>query len=184
MFLDGGRVTRSIPSGGLEQFDWARHKENHPGDSGTWAMDGEQLGIAWGDGGLHQGPLTVRAAGIEFYGKRYSQPSTAEPSDLVGRWESARGSAIAGGDGVNRLATLVVEPDGRYSWADTVGGVVGGRAAAESRTTSGSLLISGQTITFTSDDGSIDTATFLPVPGELLTAFSIDTDMFTRTDSP
>ena len=30
LFLSGGRVTRSIPTGGLENFDWARHQANHP----------------------------------------------------------------------------------------------------------------------------------------------------------
>lgn len=182
LFLPDGRVTRFIPLGGLENFDWAQHKENHPGDSGTWKMDAEQLSIAWGDGGVHQGPLTVHPTGIEFYGKRYSRPMTVKPADLVGRWESARGTAVAGGEGVNRLATLIVEPDGHYRWADTVGGAVYGRATAEGSSSSGTLLISGQTITFKADEGSIVARTFLPVVGEPLEAFSMDTDMFTRID--
>ena len=63
LFLDGGRVTRSIPSGGLEQFDWVRHNADHPGDSGMWEMLDDELSITWGDGGVHHGPLTVRPAG-------------------------------------------------------------------------------------------------------------------------
>ncbi len=181
-FLDGGRITRSIPSGGLENLDWSRHEEDHPGDSGTWEMHGQELTIAWGDGGVHRGPLTVRPTGIEFYGKRYSRPMTVEPADLVGRWEAASGSALAGGEGVNALSTLIVEDGGRYGWTGTVGGVVAGRSTAEARSMSGTLLLSGQTITFRADDGSLDTRTFLPVAGEPLEAFSIDTEMFTRVD--
>lgn len=182
LFLGGGRVTRAIPSGGLENFDWARHKEDHPGDSGTWEMDGEQLTIAWGDGGVHRGPLTVRPTGIEFYGKRYSRPMTVKLSDLVGRWESALGTAVAGGEGVDRVSTLVVEADGHYSWSGTVGGIVAGRASANESSSSGTLLISGQTMTVQADDGALVARTFLPAEGEPLEAFSVDADMFTRMD--
>lgn len=182
LFLGGGRVTRFIPSGGLEHFNWAAHSGAHGGDSGTWEMVGGQLRITWGDGGVHQGPLTVRTSGIEFYGKRYARPTTAKLADLVGRWESARGTAIPGGDGVNALNSLTVEPDGRYRWTGSTGGSVEGRAVAEESSRTGRLNISGQTITFRADDGSVTTHTFLPVAGEPLGAFSIDTDMFTRID--
>lgn len=47
LFLDGGRVTRAIPSGGLETFDWDQHQADHPGDSGAWQVDADQLTIAW-----------------------------------------------------------------------------------------------------------------------------------------
>jgi hypothetical protein len=182
LFLDGGRVTRFIPTGGLENFNWARHVENHPGDAGTWEMDGDLLSIAWGDGGVHRGLLTIDAIGIEFYGKRYSRPITVKPSALVGRWESVSGTAVGGGEGVNQLSTLIVEPDGHYRWAGAVGGVVDGQAAATGSSSSGTLVISGQTITFKADDGSIVPRTFLPMAGEPLEALSIDTDMFTRMD--
>jgi hypothetical protein len=180
-FLDGGRVTRSIPSGGLENLDWAHHERDHPGDSGTWEMHGDELSIAWGDGGVHRGPLTIGPDGIEFYGKRYARPMTVEPSDLVGRWESASGTALTEGEWINALSDLLVEADGHYRWTGTVGGLVDGRATAAGSSTSGRLLISGQTITFKADDGSLDAYTFLAVAGEPLEAFSIDTVMFTRS---
>lgn len=180
LFLPDGRVTRSIPAGGLEHFDWARHQADHAGDSGTWTMDGGQLSIAWGDGRVHHGLLTIHPTGIEFYGKRYSMPRTVQPADLVGRWESARGSAVSGGEGINRLSTLIVEAEGRYRWEGAVGGIVAGLAAAGGSSNSGTLAISVQSITLKADDGSVDAHTFLPTAGEPLEAFSLDADMFTR----
>ena len=180
LFLGGGRITRFIPTGGLENFDWARHQAQHGGDSGTWEMAGGQIRITWGDGGIHQGPLTVRPTGIAFYGKRYSKPATAKLSDLVGRWEAASGTAVTGGEGVNRLRELTVDPDGRYRWTTTTGGVVAGRAASGATSRSGILKISGATITLTADDGTVTTHTFLPVQGEPLAAFGLDADLFTR----
>jgi hypothetical protein len=182
LFLSGGRVTRFIPVGGLENFDWARHQAGHAGDSGTWELVGGQLRITWGDGGVHQGPLTIRPGGIEFYGKRYTAPGTAKVSELVGRWESAHGTAIAGGSGINSLISFSVESGGRYHWTNTTGGVVAGRATAAESSRSGKLKISGQTIRFEADDGTAASYTFLPVPGVPLGAFSIDADLFTRMD--
>ena len=46
-------MTRFIPEGGLENFDWAAHLAAHGPDSGRWEMRGSQLAIAWGDGGVH-----------------------------------------------------------------------------------------------------------------------------------
>ncbi len=182
LFLSGGRVTRFIPTGGLEQFDWSRHRAAHGSDSGIWELSGGQLRIVWGDGGVHQGPLTVRPTGIEFYGKRYARPATVNVPDLAGRWESARGTGVAGGEGINNLNTLTVEPDGRYRWTGTTGGVVAGRAAAAESSRSGKLKISGQTILFEADDGTASAHTFLPVAGVPLGAFSIDADLFTRIE--
>lgn len=181
LFLDGGRITRSIPTGGLEHLDWGRHQRDHAGDCGTWSLEGEQLTIAWGDGGVHQGPLTVRPTGIGFYGKDYARPIAVEPSDLVGRWESAHGMAVGGGVGVNQPSTLIVEPDGRYRWTGTIGGVVAGRATEAGSLSSGTLQISGQTIVFQADGASV-ARTFLPVAGDPLEAFSLDAEMFTRSD--
>ena len=181
LFMEDGRVTRSIPSGGLESFDWTRHEADHSGDSGTWALDGAELTVAWRDGGIQRGPLVIHPSGIEFYGKRYARPVTVAIADLAGTWEAASGSAITGGDGVNVLSSLIVEADGRYAWADVVGGVVEGRATSTRRSTSGTLQIARQTMTFTADDGSVVARTFLPVGGEPLEAFSLDAELFTRT---
>ena len=119
-------------------------------------------------------------AGIEFFGKHYSRPMTVMPFDLVGRWEAASGTAVTGGEGIDALANLIIDGDGRYEWAETVGGVVAGRAVAGGRSNTGTLSIVGQTMTFKVADGSIVARTFLPVAGEPLEAFSLDTDMFTR----
>ncbi len=180
LFLSGGRVTRFIPEGGLENFDWARHQAAHSGDTGRWEMRGGQLAIAWGDGGVHQGPLTVRPDGIEFYGKRYTRPVSVPASAIVGRWEATRGTAIAGGSGVNVASTLDIQADGRYQWLSTTGGVVAGRATASERAMTGRVAINGATIVFTSDAGTAASHTFLPLAGTPVTAFSADTTMFTR----
>jgi hypothetical protein len=180
LFLSGGRVTRAIPEGGLEQFDWAAHQGAHSRDTGRWEMRGGQLTIAWGDGGVHQGPLAVRADGMEFYGKRYTKPVSVAPGAIAGRWEAARGTAIAGGAGVNVVTTLVIHADGRYQWLGTTGGVVAGQATASERTMNGTVTVKGATIVFTAEGGAATSHTFLPVAGTPTTAFTIDANMFTR----
>ena len=180
LFLSGGRVTRFIPAGGLEAFDWARHRKEHDSDSGRWELTDEKLKINWGDGGTHEGPLRVRPTGIEFYGKRYSRPATATIADLVGQWESARGMALVGGEGINTLNHLVVDPDGRYRWNSSGGGHVAGRVASSRSSTSGHVKVVGHTVTFTANDGTVTTHTLLPVPGDPLTAFTLDANLFTR----
>jgi hypothetical protein len=181
LFLSNGRITRAIPEGGLEAFDWNRHRAAHGPDSGTWQMRGGQLVVAWGDGGVHQGPITVNPEGIEFYGKRYSKPASASLAALAGRWESARGTAITGGAGINRVSELVIAADGRYQWVSTTGGVVQGRAVASDRSMSGTARVSGMTIVFTTDAGTSSSHTLLPAAGQPVNAFSVDSDMFTRS---
>jgi hypothetical protein len=180
LFLGGGRVTRFIPAGGLERFDWAKHKAAHSGDVGTWEVRGGQLRIAWADGGVHEGPITVRPDGLEFYGKRYARPAPTTVAAIAGRWESARGTAVAGGEGVNRSGVLVIQADGKYQWAATTGGVVAGRAAATDTSMTGTITISGATMTLRSDTGAVTSFTFLPAAGTPVQAFSLDADMFTR----
>lgn len=180
LFLPAGRITRSIPAGGLENLDWARHQAQHPGDSGTWALTGGQLTITWGDGGVHQGPLVVHPGGIEFYGKRYARPAAVSVAAIAGRWESSRGTAIGGGPGVNTSSLLVVQPGGRFQWTSTTGGVVAGRAASGGMATSGTLAISGATLTFRMDDGTVAAHTFLAVAGDPVDVFSLDQTLFTR----
>lgn len=180
LFLSGGRITRAIPAGGLESFDWNRHRAAHGPDSGTWQVRTGQLVVQWGDGGVNQGPLTVNATGIEFYGKRYSKPVPVALPAIVGRWEAARGTAIAGGAGVNRVSELVIQADGRYQWASTTGGVVSGRAMTSDTSMSGTVSVKGLTIILRSDAGTTSSHTFLPAAGSPVSAFSIDADMFTR----
>lgn len=182
LFLSGGRITRAIPAGGLERFDWAAHRAAHAGDVGTWRMQGAQLSITWGDGGVHQGPLRVTDGGIEFYGKRYSRPVAADLSKLAGRWEAARGTAVTGGEGVNALTTLSIDRDGRYRWIGVIGGAVAGRATASGSTHSGRVSVVGLTMTFRDDDGTVTTRTLLPVAGTPITALTLDADLFTRAE--
>lgn len=180
LFLGGGRITRVIPAGGLESFDWNRHRAAHGSDSGTWQMRGGDLAVRWGDGGVHQGPLTVNANGIEFYGKRYSRAATVPLAAIAGRWDAARGTAIAGGAGINRISELVIQADGRFQWVATTGGVVSARAAATDRSMVGQAAIRGLTMVLRSDAGTTLSYTFLPAGGSPVTAFSLDGDLFTR----
>jgi hypothetical protein len=180
LFLSGGRVTRAVPEGGLESFDWAKHEAGHSRDTGRWEVRGGQLAIAWGDGGVHEGPLIVRPDGIEFYGKRYTKPVVVSAAALVGRWQSARGTAIAGGSGINVASTLVIQADGRYNRSSTTGGTVAGRAVASDNAMTGTVKITGTTIAFAPDSGSSTAHTLLAVAGDPIRAFSVDANMFAR----
>lgn len=181
LFLNGGRVTRAIPAGGLEHFDWTMHLAAHRGDVGEWTLRGGRLRIEWGDGGVHEGPLSVRPDGIEFFGKRYIKPVTVELASIVGRWEAIRGTAIVGGAGVNEVNSLEISADGRYRWTSVSGGSVSGRAVASEETASGTVTIKGTTIVLHSDAGTTTEYTFLPAGRNPVTAFSLDTDLFTRS---
>lgn len=99
---------------------------------------------------------------------------------IAGRWEATRGTAIAGGPGINGTTELIVQADGRYEWRSTTGVVISGRAAAGSESASGRVTINGATITFRSDAGQAIAHTFLAAAGMPVSAFSIDSDLFTR----
>jgi hypothetical protein len=181
LFLSGGRVTRAVPEGGLENVDWARHQTAHAGDIGRWEVRGGQIAIAWGDGGVHEGPLVVRADGIEFYGKRYAKPVAVALNALAGRWQATRGTAIAGGSGINVATTLIIQADGRYEWSATTGGVVAGRSVASDKKMAGTVRITeATTIVFTPDSGAATAHTLLAVAGDPIRAFSVDANMFAR----
>jgi hypothetical protein len=141
LFLSNGRITRFIPTGGLDRFDWTKHRTDHPGDSGTWEIRGGQLRVTWGDGGVHEGPIKENPNGIEFSGKRYARAVSVPVSALVGSWEAARGTAIVGGSGVNTVSTLVVRGDGRYQWSAVTGGAVAGRAAVGEKAMTGDPVV-------------------------------------------
>jgi hypothetical protein len=182
LFLDGGRITRAVPPGGLEHFDWARHAAGYAGDAGRWELRGGLLRVAWGDGGVHEGPLTVTADGLQFHGKNYTRAVSVPAAALAGRWESARGTALWGGEGIIATQTLRVDADGSYQWEGAGGGVVGGAAGYAGSTSAGRLTVSGSTLTLQAADGSRTAYTFLPLPGEPLVAFSLDSSLFTRVE--
>ena len=130
---------------------------------------------------MNQGPLTTNPDGIEFYGKRYARSGTVLVSALAGSWESVRGTALMGGAGINSFSTLVIQADGRYRRTGSIGGVVAGKAVSGGAEASvGKLTIKGSTIIFRGDDDTITSQTFVPVSGDPVRAFSIDSDMFTR----
>jgi len=180
LFLSDGRITRAIPKGGLERFQWTAHRDEHERDSGTWEIQDGTLRIVWGDGGVHEGQLEETATGVAFLGKRYWRPVVVDLSALAGTWESARGTAIAGGEGVNTVVTLIIETDGAYRLIGTTGGAVAGRAAATQRIGSGMLSLAGATMTLQDADGTAVSRTFLAAPGEPVTAFTLDGESFTR----
>ena len=183
LFLDGGRITRSIPESGLENFHWMEHAVNHSGDCGTWQLTGNLLRIVWGDGGVHEGPLKVNPNGIEFYGKTYARIGTVSIASISGEWESARGTAAWGGEGITMTHSLSITADGKFHWVAGGGGVVSGHAVQDrSKDTRGKLQIVGATAIFTSDDGTVETYTFTAVPGNPTVAFGLDQNMFTRKD--
>jgi hypothetical protein len=127
--------------------------------------------------------LNVTSGGIEFYGKRYSRAPTVGIAAVAGKWESARGTAIMGGEGINISQTLTIKPDGSFHWEAGSGGVVSGEAVSNNtKNKSGRISIAGSTVTFHGDDGSAESFTFLPVPGDPVSAVAIGSDMFTRIE--
>jgi len=182
LFLSGGRITRAIPQKGLEHFDWAQHQSEHSGDSGQWEIRGNQLRIVWGDGGVHEGPLTATPDGIEFYGKRYARPATVAIAALAGKWDSARGTALWGGEGIMMTQTLIINRDGSFRWEAGTGGVVSGEAVSNAaKNMAGTVKISGSTMTFYGSEGAVESYTFLPLPGDPIVAFTLGNSTFTRT---
>jgi len=182
LFLSGGQITRAIPQNGLEHFDWTKHQQEHSGDSGRWEIHGNSLRIVWGDSGVNEGPLTVTSDGIEFYGKRYARPTTVGIAPIVGKWESARGTAISGGEGIMMTHTLIIDQDGSFHWETGEGGVVSGRAVSNETNRTGKLRITGSTMTFLRNEGTEESYTFVPLPDSPIVAFSLGSNMFTRVE--
>ena len=178
MFLDGGRITRTIPGQDLDNFSWSEHLGKYPRNCGTYTISNGILKVKWGDGGVHEGPIKQTANGLEFYQKRYTKPEAVTVAQIAGRWESARS--------IGAIATthdLRIAADGSFTWKTDRGGVVAGRAVYSSvRDTKGKLSIRGTIIVFRNDDGTSETLTFLRVPGNPIKAFSIGMDMFTKSD--
>jgi hypothetical protein len=83
---------------------------------------------------------------------------------------------------VNAVTTLSIDADGRYRWVGVIGGVVAGRAAATGNNHTGGVSVTGQTMTFRDDDGTVTTRTLLPVAGAPITALTLDADLFTRSE--
>jgi hypothetical protein len=179
MFLSGGRITRAIPKGGLEDFYWEQHKSENGGNCGTWSISGDTLTVTWGDGGVNKGPLKATANGVEFYGKRYTRPEKVDVARLAGRWESARTVGA-----LTVTHTLDIGAGGAFHWVMGSGGVVAGRAVASTgRDLRGTLTMRGTTATFRGDDGSVLTYYLHRVPGdEVVTAFSVGGDMFWKQE--
>ena len=180
MFLDGGRITRTIPGQDLDNFSWAEHLEKYPRNCGTYTISNGILKVKWGDGGVHEGPIKQTPNGIEFYQKRYTKPEPVAVAEIAGRWESAKSIGAIATTHVLRIAS-----DGSFTWKTDRGGVVAGRAVYSSvRDSRGKVTVRGTIITFHNDDGTTETLTFLRVPGNPIKAFSIGMDMFTRSDQP
>ena len=78
------------------------------------------------------------------------------------------------------LNDLDITADGSFHWVSGAGGVVEGRAVGGgSGDRRGKLTIRGQTAIFKGDDGSIQTYTFIKMPGETV-SFSIGPNLFIR----
>ena len=75
LFLSGGRVTRAIPEGGLESFDWTKHQAAHRGD-GLLRQEVEQAGDQREPGNKkeHRGDEARRVA-RKFYARVARQTS-------------------------------------------------------------------------------------------------------------
>ena len=103
-------------------------------------MRGDQLVVAWGDGGVHQGPITTHPDGIEFYGKRYAKPVANANADSV---------VIVVLSGAERLNGTSFDQWLRAKMAaDLRGGLKALQSAPTTRSKSGSLdvLSAGRTV--------------------------------------
>jgi hypothetical protein len=165
LFLDGGRITREIPEGGLEDMRWEKHLAANPKNSGTYSFADGKLTVRWGDGGVHEGPVKATARGLEFYGKGYVKPAPVTVAELAGEWESAL--TAPGGGGMTHLQELTISADGTFRWKRATGGSGDGWAAFGGATeVRGRLTVQGTVATFRSDDGAVATHTILRMPGE------------------
>jgi hypothetical protein len=176
LFLDGGRITREIPEGGLEELYWEQHLKDNPRNSGTYTVKDGTLTISWGDGGVHTGPIKATPEGIEFYGKRYVKPAPTTVEQLAGAWQSALTSGA-----MTTSHELTIGADGAFHWTGGTGGSGDGWAAfGGARDVRGKLTLRGSTATFRADNGSVETFTFLRMPGDPATVFSVGRNMFAR----
>ena len=158
LFLDGGRVTRAVPEGGLDELDWEQHQKKHPSDVGTYSVAG---GIQWGDGTTSAGPFKVSADGFELAGKRWVKPPATTVDQIAGTWQAAPGT------GDSKVHELAIAADGGFQWT----------GARELR---GKLTLHGPTATLRAEGGKVETHTLLRAPGEPVKTFSLGPYTFAR----
>jgi hypothetical protein len=131
LFLSGGRITRAIPEGGLENFDWTAIERRTVRFRDLADARGG-LVVTWGTAeSIRARSANIRSASP--YGKRYAKPAavsaaTRRPT-IVARTASPAAASSRNG--------VVIAADGRYQWVSTTGGVVEGRAVASDRAMSG-----------------------------------------------
>jgi hypothetical protein len=158
LFLDGGRVTRAIPEGGLDAIDWEQHRKQHPSDAGTFSLAD---GIRWSDGTTTAGPIQPAPGGFELAGKRWVKPPATRVEELAGAWQAPPGP----GDG--KVHELTLSAGGDFTWS----------GARELR---GRLTLRGGTATLRAEGGKVETYTLLRAPGEPVKAFTLGRHAFGR----
>jgi hypothetical protein len=76
---------------------------------------------------------------------------------------------------------LVIGADGSYQWGQGTGGVVEGKAVGGGFSNrAGTMKVDGRLATFTAKDGSVESYTFLAMPGDETTVIAIGSNLFAK----
>lgn len=174
-FLPGGFVYSGVPGGGPEVFGLAQARRGDPRELGTYTLRGGALVVAWGGG---QAPETstfaIKGADVVLDGYPY-QALRKYPRGhrLEGRYTTRayNSMGIAGGGTMTwgGSSTVVFRPDGTFDYGDAgmaASSAGAGTAASGSSTGSGRYAITGNTVTFTFGDGTVQHALIHPWSGE------------------
>jgi hypothetical protein len=174
-FLPGRYVYSGTPAGGRDVFGLAQARAGDPRELGSYALNGGTLVITWGGGQpAETKTFATKGADLLLDGYKYVELHRYPTGHrLDGRYvtRSYNSMGVAGGGTMawGGTGTIVFRPDGTFDYgqsgmAATSAG--NGAAASGSSKASGRYAISGNTITFTFADGSVQRAIIHPWNGE------------------
>ena len=174
-FLPGRYVYSGTPAGGTDVFGLAQARAGDPRELGSYALNGGTLAITWGgDARVETKTFATKGADLMLDGYKYvALHRYPAGHKLDGRYvtRSYNSMGVAGGGTMSWGGTGVVvfRPDGTFNYgqsgmAATSAG--NGAAASGAAKASGRYAISGNTITFTFADGSVQRAIIHPWNGE------------------
>lgn len=172
-FLPGRLIYSGVPAGGPEVFGAQQARAGDPRNLGTYTLNGGTLEIRWGGGEAAETKTFARkGAHVVLDGYTYeSLPRYPKGHRLNGHYttRSYNSMDVAGGGTMawGGASTVVFRPDGTFDYGR--GGLAmtsAGASAAGESSASGRYAITGNTITFTFADGTVQHALIHPWTGE------------------
>lgn len=173
-FLPGRYIFSGIPAGGLDVFSLVAARTGDPRDLGGYALTGGTLTITWGDTRVETKTFAPKGSELALDGYVY-RALVPYPGGhrLDGRYTTRvyNSMGVAGGGSMawGGASTVIFHANGTFeaAQAGTASSTAGyGAAGSGSSKLTGRYAITGNTITFTLADGTVQRSIIHPWKGE------------------